>query len=254
MPGDGSLLAPDWVPWSERLEAGEDLEALEALDRLCDDADDLDDDDLDDDHGDDPDDGIDFEQLSDLLALGEDEQNEAESEADDDGPEPPLVAAVKKRRQKKQQARRGRLATARGRRGSPCGRRSAPASGRAGARCPSATGACGCSLSCATTQSIARVRVRTSSGSIAVNVAMRSWLRPSLRYGSVSTMPLARSVAATAAASTDSSKSIVTTTCERCGGFGDERGRERGRLRPVVERRPTTRACGRRPRRGRRCR
>ena len=32
---------------------------------------------------------------------------------------------------------------------------------------------------------------------------MRSWLRPSLRYGSVSTTPLARSVFATAAASTD---------------------------------------------------
>lgn len=99
LPGDGSLLAPEWVPWSERLAAGEDLEALGELD-----GDDLDadDDDLDDDHGDDPDDGIDFES-SDLLALGEDEQHEAEAEADDDGPEPPLAAPVKKRRQKKQQ-------------------------------------------------------------------------------------------------------------------------------------------------------
>jgi hypothetical protein len=34
----------------------------------------------------------------------------------------------------------------------------------------------------------------------------------SLRYGSVSTMPLARRLAATAAASTLSSKSMVTTT------------------------------------------
>ncbi len=36
-----------------------------------------------------------------------------------------------------------------------------------------------------------------SSGSMAGNMAMRSWLRPSLRYGSVSTIPFARSTAAT---------------------------------------------------------
>jgi hypothetical protein len=106
LPGDGSLLAPEWVPWSERLVVGEDLEALADLDADLDDADDLDDDVLDDDHGDDPDDGIDFES-SDLLALGEDEQNEAEAETDDDGPEPPLVAPVKKRRQKNQQPDEG---------------------------------------------------------------------------------------------------------------------------------------------------
>jgi len=115
LPGDGSLLAPEWVPWSERLVAGEDLEALGALADLddtddledVDDLDDvLDDDVLDDDHGDDPDDGIDFES-SDLLAVGEDEQDEAEAEADDDGPEPPPVAPVKKRRQKKQQPDEG---------------------------------------------------------------------------------------------------------------------------------------------------
>ena len=43
----------------------------------------------------------------------------------------------------------------------------------------------------------------------------RSWLRPSLRYGSTSTIPFARSAAATAAASTLSTKSIVPTTSER---------------------------------------
>ena len=113
LPGDGSLLAPEWVPWSERLVVGEDLEALEALEDTddLDDVDDLDDDVLDDDHGDDPDDGIDFEsepvEPSDLLALGEDEQNEAEAETDDDGPEPPLVAPVKKRRQKNQKPDEG---------------------------------------------------------------------------------------------------------------------------------------------------
>jgi hypothetical protein len=106
LPGDGSLIAPDWVPWSDRL-VGEDLEALDELDDV--DLDDVDDpDDLDDDHGDDPDDGIDFESAeSDLLALGEDEQDEAQAEADDDGPEPPAVAPVKKRRQKKQQPGEG---------------------------------------------------------------------------------------------------------------------------------------------------
>ena len=49
-------------------------------------------------------------------------------------------------------------------------------------------------------------------------MAMRSWLRPSLRYGSVSTIPLARRLFAIAAASIDSSKSMVTTTGERSAG------------------------------------
>jgi hypothetical protein len=106
LPGDGSLLAPEWVPWSDRLVAGEDLEVLVDLEDV-DDLDDLDDpDDIDDDHGDDPDDGIDFES-SDLLAVGEDEQDQPEAEADDDGPEPPAVAPVKKRRQKKQEPAEG---------------------------------------------------------------------------------------------------------------------------------------------------
>jgi hypothetical protein len=81
MPGDGALLAPDWVPWSERLEeyraaqAAAAAEAAEADDDETDDeADDIDDEDgdddiddeldehdIDDDFGDDPDDGIDFE-------------------------------------------------------------------------------------------------------------------------------------------------------------------------------------------------
>jgi len=80
MPGDGALLAPDWVPWSERLEeyraaqaaaAAEAAEDDEAEDEAGEDADADDDDaaaeeeldelDVDDDFGDDPDDGIDFE-------------------------------------------------------------------------------------------------------------------------------------------------------------------------------------------------
>ena len=47
---------------------------------------------------------------------------------------------------------------------------------------------------------------------------MRSWLRPSFRYDSVSTMPLARSAAASAAASTPS-KSIVAVTWLRSAGL-----------------------------------
>ena len=118
MPGEGALLSPDWVPWVDRLEeyhvaqAALAAQAGEALsddeDDLADELDyddDLDDDDVDlddDDHGDDPDDGIDFE--SDLSESGlpeggvsplglptsrVDEQDEAEPESDDDGPEQP---------------------------------------------------------------------------------------------------------------------------------------------------------------------
>ena len=68
------------------------------------------------------------------------------------------------------------------------------------------------------TQSMHVVRAATSSGSTAGNIPMRSWLRPSLRYGSVSTMPLARRVRAIAAASMSSVKSIVPTTSERWAG------------------------------------
>jgi hypothetical protein len=81
LPGDGALLAPDRVPWSERLEeyraaqAAAAAEAAEADGDETDDEDDgedddgeaddiddeLDEHDIDDDFGDDPDDGIDFE-------------------------------------------------------------------------------------------------------------------------------------------------------------------------------------------------
>jgi len=89
MPGDGALLAPDWVPWSERLEeyraaqaaAGEPDESVLAEADVDADDDDDDDHDLDDDHGDDPDDGIDFEELA-LLPLSEDEQDEPERESE----------------------------------------------------------------------------------------------------------------------------------------------------------------------------
>lgn len=96
LPGPGSLIAPDWVPWADRLEdykaaqaaiaAGElaegddesdsddDDELDDADDDELDDADDDDeldelDDHDDDDLGDDPDDGIDFESDESLAEL-----------------------------------------------------------------------------------------------------------------------------------------------------------------------------------------
>ena len=116
LPGEGALIAPDWVPWADRLEdykaaqaaiAAGELAAGDADDDVDDDADD--DDHGDDDLGDDPDDGIDFESEleSDDLALmptavGVDEQDEPDAEPDQDGPEPP-AAAVRKQRRKKDQ-------------------------------------------------------------------------------------------------------------------------------------------------------
>jgi len=55
MPGDGSLLAPEWVPWSERLaeyRAAQEHEGEDAADEDSDDED-SDDDDADDDDADD---------------------------------------------------------------------------------------------------------------------------------------------------------------------------------------------------------
>ena len=97
MPGDGALLAPDWVPWVDRLEDYKLSQAALAAEGGIADDDELDDDDEpdDDEHddlGDDPDDGIDFESdlsPSGLAAAGVDEQHEAEPEPDDDGPEQP---------------------------------------------------------------------------------------------------------------------------------------------------------------------
>lgn len=105
LPGEGALLAPDWVPWAERLEDYRAAQAALAAEAGEDD-DELDDDDLtderdgDDDLGDDPDDGIDFESddeddddedvsSSGVPLGGVDEQDESEPEADDDGPEQP---------------------------------------------------------------------------------------------------------------------------------------------------------------------
>lgn len=113
MPGDGALLAPDWVPWSERLEEYRAAQAAagEPDESLVDGDDDLDDDDDDvHEHDDrDVDEGIEFEgePASALFAVSEDEQDEPEGEPEDSGPEPPAVPARKNRRQKKQQPGEG---------------------------------------------------------------------------------------------------------------------------------------------------
>lgn len=94
LPGPGALLAPDWVPWAERLEeyraaqaaaaaeAGESPEDADSEDDLDDDAD-LDDQDDDDDFED-----VDDDVLT-VAAARVDEQDDPEDEPDDDGPEPP---------------------------------------------------------------------------------------------------------------------------------------------------------------------
>jgi len=81
MPGEGALLAPDWVPWAERLEDYRAAQALIAADAAATD-----------DESDDDDD--DFEDVDDDDELGVplggiDEEDEAEAESDDDGPEQP---------------------------------------------------------------------------------------------------------------------------------------------------------------------
>lgn len=100
LPGPGALLAPDWVPWAERLEEYRAAQAAAAAEagESPDDAgagpdDDADDDDSEIDLDDDDDIDDDFEDVDDdvltVAATRVDEQDEAEDEPDDDGPEPP---------------------------------------------------------------------------------------------------------------------------------------------------------------------
>jgi hypothetical protein len=76
MPGDGSLVAPEWVPWSERLaeyRAAQDHESDEESDDESDDDDE--DDDFDDESDDDSDEDADYDDADD---------DEADDESDDD--------------------------------------------------------------------------------------------------------------------------------------------------------------------------
>jgi hypothetical protein len=107
MPGESALLAPDWVPWAERLAeyrahqaelaeqaaaAGEDADAEDADDPADEDADDVDADELDeDDDHDESDllhagdlDGVDIDELD---TDADDEASDADDDADDEDDE-----------------------------------------------------------------------------------------------------------------------------------------------------------------------
>ncbi|MGC0370189.1 DUF3027 domain-containing protein [Microbacterium sp. SLBN-111] len=103
LPGEGALLAPDWVPWAKRLAEYQAAQAAAAAageesDDDLDDQDDLDDEDLDDESDDSDDDedeepkarlhagdldGVDIDELDDS-ADGEDDSDEDDSDEDDD--------------------------------------------------------------------------------------------------------------------------------------------------------------------------
>ncbi|MGW8430443.1 DUF3027 domain-containing protein [Curtobacterium citreum] len=89
LPGDGSLLAPEWVPWSERLaeyRAGHDdaeAESDEDDDESDADDDDEDDDDEDADYEDPDDDEADDDESDDDDAFGDEDEDDLE-ESDDD--------------------------------------------------------------------------------------------------------------------------------------------------------------------------
>lgn len=111
LPGDGALLAPDWVPWAQRLAEYQAAQAAAAAagdesdDELADDIDDddLDDDDADDESDDDDDDdddepkarlhagdldGVDIDELDESAGSSDDEDDDSDdsddSEDDDD--------------------------------------------------------------------------------------------------------------------------------------------------------------------------
>ncbi|WP_104177608.1 DUF3027 domain-containing protein [Cryobacterium sp. Y50] len=97
-PGDDSLLAPEWVPWSDRLvEDDGDADVDESDSENYDDSDDSDDsdEDSDDGSGDDADDsldaldGIDFDEALAAAELNPGDTGKSEPDADDSAPQPP---------------------------------------------------------------------------------------------------------------------------------------------------------------------
>jgi hypothetical protein len=92
MPGDGALLAPDWVPWSERLadyQAAQEALVAEGGELDADDSADSDEDDDDDDlgsdllHGGDLD-GVDIDIEMDIDDADDDADDDIDDDADDD--------------------------------------------------------------------------------------------------------------------------------------------------------------------------
>jgi hypothetical protein len=118
LPAEGALLAPDWVPWSERMDdyrAAQTAlgEAAAEVDGTGDDDIDEDDDDDDDDefdsdnlHGGDLD-GVDIDEALEALDLQVDESDEAEPQSDSGSEDPPRVAGRRKRASKEQQNNQG---------------------------------------------------------------------------------------------------------------------------------------------------
>lgn len=94
LPGEGSLVAPDWVPWAERLEEYRAAQAAAAAEEDDSDEEDSEDDDSEDDDAEDDDESdegedLDGDESAGVLAGDHDEQDEAEAESADDGPEQP---------------------------------------------------------------------------------------------------------------------------------------------------------------------
>lgn len=110
MPGDGALIAPDWVPWADRLA---EMKAQEARDGAADDdsddddddSDDEDDDDSDDDESDDEDDSDDDDEPAGSIVHGgdvdgvdiddlDDHESDDDDDSDDDSDEGAVVPAA----------------------------------------------------------------------------------------------------------------------------------------------------------------
>ncbi len=120
LPADGALLAPDWVPWSERMEDYRAAQAAAAAAGEAVEVDgDTDDDDDDDDfgsdllHGGDLD-GVDIDEAdpdeateSEFLDVQVDEGDEAEAETDGGSEDPPRVPRRRKRSREEQQDDQG---------------------------------------------------------------------------------------------------------------------------------------------------
>ncbi len=85
LPGEGALLAPDWIPWSQRLEDFKAQQALAAEEQSDDDDSDDSDggDDFDDDDDDDDDDGEEFLHAGDVDGVDIDELDDEESDEEE---------------------------------------------------------------------------------------------------------------------------------------------------------------------------
>jgi hypothetical protein len=118
LPAEGALLAPDWVPWSERMDDYRAAQAVLGESSAESDEDDDDDDDDEDDEDEDDDfgsdnlhggdlDGVDIDEALEALDLQVDEPEEAEPESNSGSEDPPRVTGRRKRASKEQQNNQG---------------------------------------------------------------------------------------------------------------------------------------------------